>query len=93
MVSCSITHLHYDDGAPWESEQGKDETCGSFSKKKSPPATRRFRGKTAVNENTLFSLALSVSRSHSRAPVFKGTTATFQLVLITLRFRKQCEWQ
>ena len=30
MVSCSITHLHYDDGAPRESEQGKTRPVASL---------------------------------------------------------------
>lgn len=37
MVSCSITHLHYDDGAPCESEQGKTRPVALFQK--SPRAT------------------------------------------------------
>lgn len=30
MVSCSITHLHYDGGAPTEWGTGNDRTCGAF---------------------------------------------------------------
>lgn len=30
MVSCSITHLHYDDAAPRESEQGKTRPVASL---------------------------------------------------------------
>lgn len=37
MVSCSITHLHYDDGAPWEREQGKTRPVALLQK--SPTAT------------------------------------------------------
>lgn len=51
MVSCSITHLHYDDAAPRESEQGKTRPVASlvFLVFFSDWCSRR----TAANENTI----------------------------------------